>query len=563
MQSNDAEHSRSLLTTAISRRTALRGGATALAATALAAAGLSRPGESRAAPSEVAANPTWKQPQTDPAGSEGGVAGAIAQLDGVVADIMGRTGVPGVAVAVVHEDQMPYAKGFGVRETGTDKLVDPETVFQLASVSKAVGSTVMAAIIGDGLVSWNSRLSDLTPEVELMEPYPSREVTLLDLYTHRSGLPDHIGDLAEDIGYDRETILHRLRYAVPEYSFRSGYAYTNFGLSAAAFAAARTTGLDWSDLSEQRLYQRAGMTRTSSRFADYAAHENRALLHQEVDGVWVARYVRDNDAGTPAGGVSSTITDMARWMRLQLSNGTLDGEELVNSDALADTHRPWTLVRRRGLPQEGNNGAYGLGWNVGINDAGQFNLNHSGAFYLGAATAVFLVPALQVGIVVLTNGWPIGVPESIALSFLDLVNFGQIRHDYLSILGPIVIAGTVPRYETGIDYTQPPAGATPPLSLEAYAGVYENALYGPLEIVVEGDVLVMFCGPEPQRFDMIHYDRDVFAYQPRGENASVMSAVTFTIGDEGFATTVLIDFFNIAEHPQGTFWRAAEAVTEE
>lgn len=561
MKADDVEQAGALLTAPISRRAALRTGATALAATALAASGLGRPGASQAAPAESSANSTWQPPQTEPSGAEGGVAGALAQLDGIIADIMARTGVPGVAVAVVHEDQTPFLKGFGVREAGTDTPVDPETVFQLASVSKAVGSTVMAAIIGDELVSWNTRLSDLTPEVELMEPYPSREVTLLDLYTHRSGLPDHIGDLAEDIGYDRETILHRLRYAVPEYSFRSGYAYTNFGLAAAAFAAARTTGLDWSDLSEQRLYQRAGMTRTSSRFADYEAHENRALLHQEVDGVWVSRHVRDNDAATPAGGVSSTISDMARWMRLQLGNGTLDGEEIVNADALADTHRPWNLIRRTGLPQEGSNTAYGPGWNVGINDAKQFNLSHSGAFYLGAATAVFLVPALQLGIVVLTNGWPIGVPESIALSFLDLVNFGEIRYDYLEVVGAFVIAATLPPYDTGIDYTQPPAGATPPLDLAAYEGVYENALYGPLEITVEGDALVMFCGPEPQRFEMIHYDRDVFAYQPRGENASVMSAVTFTVGDESLATELLIDYFNI--RGQGTFWRAAEVVIEE
>ena len=543
VSSEGADRPGDILTASISRRTALRTGGAALAASALAAAGLQRPTIGQAAV-ESPESATWQQPQTETSGA-GGVEAALAQLDGVVTDIMSRTGVPGIAVTVVHEDQVAYLKGFGVREAGTNLLVSPDTVFQIASLSKAVSSTVVSAIVGDGLVSWNTRLSDLTPEIELYGPYPTREVTLLDLFTHRSGLPDHVGDLLEDMGYDRVTILHRLRYAPPTSSFRAGYAYTNFGLAAAAFAAATTTGMTWEDLAQERLYSRAGMTRTSSKYAGYLAHENRALLHQEVDGAWVSLHTRDNDAASPAGGVSSTVRDMARWLRLQLGNGTLDGEEIVNAETLADSHRPWTLTSRQGLPQDGRVGFYGLGWNVGSNDMGQFQLSHSGAFYLGAATNVFVVPALQLGIVVLTNGWPVGAAEAISLSFLDLVNYGEVRFDYLSILGPLVIAATLPPYPTGIDYTTPPDGAMPPLAWSAYAGHYENSFFGPLEVAVEDDALVLRYGPAPESFDMIHYDRDVFAYQPRGENASAMSAATFTIGDEGYATKLDIDYFAV------------------
>ena len=159
------------------------------------------------------------------------VKAATTQPEKLTEKEMRTTGIPGIAIAVVFKDQVVFAKGFGIREVGAENPVDADTVFQLASVSKPIGSTVVAALVGEGLLSWDSRISDLDPGFEMHDAWVTREITVRDFYCHRSGLPGHAGDLLEDLGFTREEILRRLRYQKPNTSFRSGYAYTNFGMT--------------------------------------------------------------------------------------------------------------------------------------------------------------------------------------------------------------------------------------------------------------------------------------------------------------------------------------------
>jgi CubicO group peptidase (beta-lactamase class C family) len=175
--------------------------------------------------------------------------------------------IPGLAIAVVFQDKVVYAAGFGVRDVNTQEPVNADTVFQLASLSKPVGSTVVAELVGEGKISWDSRISDLDTEFAMYDPWVTREITIRDFYAHRSGLPDHTGDLLEDLGFTRGEILHRLRYQKPDSSFRSHYAYTNFGITEAAVAAAKAYNIAWEDASEQKLYRPLGMDSTSSRYA--------------------------------------------------------------------------------------------------------------------------------------------------------------------------------------------------------------------------------------------------------------------------------------------------------
>ena len=303
---------------------------------------------------------------------------------------MRATGIPGIAIAVVFKDEVVFAKGFGVREVGKADPVDADTVFQLASVSKPIGSTVVAALVGERLLSWDSRISDLDPGFEMHDAWVTREITVRDFYCHRSGLPDHAGDLLEDLGYTREEVLKRLRYQKPDTSFRSGYAYTNFGITEGAVAAAKAAGKDWEDVSEEKLYVPLGMTSTSSRYQDFVARENRALGHVQIDGKWVQKYQREPDAQSPAGGVSSSVNDMAKWMRLQLAGGKFEGKEIVKEEALAQTHHPHMLTGFS--PLDGLPGFYGLGWNVSYDQEGRLRLSHSGGFDLGAATNVCAGP---------------------------------------------------------------------------------------------------------------------------------------------------------------------------
>jgi CubicO group peptidase (beta-lactamase class C family) len=440
-------------------------------------------------------------------------------------------------------------KGFGVRDIGAPGPIDADTVFQLASVSKPLTATVIAGLVGDGTVAWDARIPDLDPAFRLWGDYVSGEVTLRDLLCHRTGLPEHAGDVLEDLGYSRAEIL---RHQMPAGPFRASYAYTNFGFTEAAVAAARAAGKTWEDLAAERLFQRLGMHRTSYRHADYAAAANRAKLRARIGDTWVARFDRQPDAQAPAGGASSTASDLARWMRLLLADGHFDGEPLITPDARGEVQRPQVVSSPAKRPTD-LTGFYGLGWNVGHDPAGRLTLSHSGAFHLGAATCVVLVPEERLGIVVLTNGAPIGGPEAVAFSFLDLIHGGKLRRDWFATMTPAFAELARPKYGTRVDYRKEPAGKTPPLSAASYAGTYQNDFVGDAVVANEDGGLVLELGPKLRSFPLAHLDRDTFTYRPEGEMATRPGGVTFRIGPARVADAVTIE--NLDVHGSGTLKR--------
>jgi CubicO group peptidase (beta-lactamase class C family) len=495
--------------------------------------------------------------QEMPAPMPDGVEAALAKLDSLAEQAMSRTNVPGIAIAVVSNDQLVYLKGFGLREAGKADLVDPETVFQLASVSKPIAASVVAALVGDGTIAWDDPIVRHDPGFQMYDAWTTRQVTLRDMFAHRSGLPDHAGDLLEDMGWDRDAILYRLRYQKPGSSFRSHYAYTNFGFTEAAVAAAKASGQSWEALSATRLYRPLGMSNTSSRFADFAASANRARGHVMSGGEWVAKYTRDPDAQSPAGGVSSSARDMAQWLRLQLARGKLGGTQIVDAASLDETHRPQILRMPPDNPMVDRAGFYGLGWNIDYDAAGRIHWSHSGAFDLGAATCVNLLPQQRLGIVVLTNAQPIGVPEAVSHSFLDLVLTGALQRDWFAFYRPLFAAILTPGYPV-LDYSRVPADPAPALPAAAYVGRYDSELYGGVEIDASagaGAGLVLRLGPKQDPYPLRFFDRDVFGYMPAGENAAGPSPIVFTIGAAGTATALTIA--NLDQNGEGTFRRVA------
>ncbi|MBI1352661.1 MAG: serine hydrolase [Actinomycetales bacterium] len=472
---------------------------------------------------------------------------AVAALPGIVADVRARTGVPGIAVAVVHDGQVVMTQGFGERYAGSGLPVDADTVFQMASVSKPVGATVVSRAIAKGIASWNDPITDYLPWFALESPYVSSHVTIGDMYAHRSGLPGHAGDDLEDIGFGRAEILKRLRY-LPLRSFRDTYAYTNFGLTAAGEAVATAAGTTWADLADTLLFQPAGMTRSSFRFGDYLARQNKALTNQQVDGVWRPGETRNPQAQSPAGGLSSTANDMARWLMLQLGNGTLDGQELIPADILQIMRQPHSVSGPATQP-DARSGFYGYGIGTGVDSTGHVVWSHSGAFFLGAGTVVNLLPAADLGIAVLGNGTPTGQVEAIAASFMDIATTGRVQRDWLtgyeSVLSPqftdqSVLAGK-----------QPPVGARPAAPLSAYTGGYRNDYVGTADVIRRRDGLALVLGPAGRRtaFPLTAWGGDLFSYQPTGENALGPSAVRF----DRKAGTVTIEQLN--EYGQGVLTR--------
>lgn len=469
----------------------------------------------------------------------------VGALDGLARSLMQSTGIPGIAVAVVHNDEVIYAKGFGVREVGNNQAVNADTVFQLASVSKSVSASVVAGAIGQQAASWSDPVVSHLPDFALADAYATQHVTIGDLFAHRSGLPDHAGDLMEDLGYDQVTITQRLRY-YPLDRFRDSYAYTNFGLTAAAEAVATAKGVSFQDLCQQIVFGPLGMASTSTLYADYRRRPNKATLHVRpglTSGGWVAKFTRDADAQAPAGGVSSSVNDMALWMRLVLGSGTFQGKDLLDADALQESHTPQMVSNPPAKPVD-RAGFYGFGSNVGVDETGRVRFSHSGGFASGGSTNLILLPAANLGIVALTNGMPVGVPEALALSFMDIVELGKVQQDWQPLLWEAAFKGFYANPSPLAGKT-PPDNPTPAHPANAYTGTYANALYGPAMITVSpGGDLVLQLGPKPMAFTLTHWDGDMFSYQPTGENALGITAVVFTIGSGGTATGVDIGNFN-------------------
>jgi CubicO group peptidase (beta-lactamase class C family) len=480
---------------------------------------------------------------------------AVGEVQKLCANEIEQDAVPGLAIAVVFQDQVVFAAGFGVRDVNTKEPVNADTVFQLASLSKPIGSTVVAELVGEGKISWDSKISDLDPDFAMYDPWVTREITIRDFYAHRSGLPDHTGDLLEDLGFKREEILHRLRYQKPDSSFRSHYAYTNFGITEAAVAATKVYKMAWEDASEQKLYRPLGMNSTSSRYADFVARTNKALGHVQVNGKWVQKYQRDPDPESPAGGVSSSVNDLARWMRLQLADGLFDGRRIVDEKALSVAHSPQILTGFN--PQNGLPTFYGLGWNVSYDTEGRLRLGHSGAFALGAATTVLLVPSEHLGIVVLTNAYPIGLAEGLSFTFTDGALYGKATQDWLALFKKVFSDPAALGVFLGTDYSKPPVSPTPALANSAYVGTYTNNFFGDMQIIEAGDGLAIVEGPHKLTFPLKHYDRDLFAYVTEGENAVGATGVTFTIGADGKATTMIVENLNV--RGEGAFRRLSAA----
>ena len=469
------------------------------------------------------------------------VAAALPKLREFARQIIDKRLVPGLSVAVVYGDEIVLLDGFGVREIGKPATVGADTVFQLASVSKPLSATVVAGLVSDGKVSWDSRIRDIDPGFTLQDELAAANVTIRDLFAHRSGLPGHVGDDIEELGFTQGEILQRLRLAKPAYSFRNGYSYSNFGLTEGAVAAARFSGRSWEETCEEKLYKPLGMSSTSSRYRDFMNQANRAALHVRVDGEWVSFTRRNADAQAPAGGASSTARDMAQWLRLLLADGQHEGRQVIAKDALQQTHVPASV---RGVdPKTGAAAFYALGWNVDYREHG-VEWSHAGAFSAGARTLVHLIPDEQLGIVVLSNAFPTGVPEGIAKTFFDLVFVGSPTRDWVAYANEVFDAGYKEMMKPSLAYATLPATPAAALPVSAYLGDYRNDYVGDAKITESGGSLYLHLGPAGRRFPLTHFNRDVFVYAPMAEAPKARVGVSFLIGPHSKASEVTVEDLN-------------------
>lgn len=459
------------------------------------------------------------------------IASAVAALDGIVADVMARSGVPGAAVAVVHGDELLYAKGFGVRDVRTGAPVTADTVFQIASMSKPVGASVVAAAVQRGIVDWDDPIQEHLPWFELSDSSVSKQVTVGDMYAMRSGLPAQAGDLLEMFGFNRRQILERLRY-LPLNEFRTTFAYANFSTTTGAQAVAEASGKSWARLSRELLYEPLGMTSTSSTEAEFRSRANKATLHVlEADG-YVARYERHPDAQAPAGGVSSNVIDLAAWMQMELADGAYRGKQIVSATALATANT--AQVRRSAVGTAATLPSfYGFGMNVDIRNSAVM-LSHSGAFSAGGGTTFALLPSERLGIVVLSNALA-GAPEAIAATFMDLVQQGKAMRDYYAMYRPM-IAATLAQ-DPQFDATHESIPGRPASEL---VGRYANDFYGEVVVVERDGQLAVVVGPARVVIPLEHWSSTTFVATMPDEGPSIRFWVDFE-GNERKAAVLRLE----------------------
>lgn len=497
---------------------------------------------------------------------------AIGKVPDIVEEELEAAGVPGAAVAVVHGGEVALSEGFGVRSTETGEAVDDRTVFPLDSLSTPVSATVVAAESAEGDVDWTTPVREYLPWFALSDERATDEVTVGDLFAHRSGLPEHAGEDLEELGHDRPAVLHGLRH-LPLEPFRTSYGHTGSGVTAGAEAVAVSAGTPWAELSRQRIFEPLGMNDTSYSYEELLERDDRAVGHVRAGGDrdggdggggkgsdeatddWVpADPARDPDPLAPAGGLSSSVTDMARWMAMVLADGAGPaGGQIVPTDALREALTP-QVVSSPPQAAADRAGSYGYGFEISTTSSGRVQWSHSSAFSRGSASAVLMIPSLDVGIITLTNTAPVGVPETINARFADYAQYGDPaigwRDLFSEAFGPL----TAPVGDL-VDARRPSSPAPGP-DPDEVLGVYRNDYFGEIEIrersraegAAEGGddddntrpALEIAVGPRPQTWPLEHWDGPVYAAGPRGENwpPGSRGSVTF---DGDTVTVELLD----------------------
>ena len=478
------------------------------------------------------------------------VSAAVDALPQFVEKALDQTGVPGAQVAVVSNGQVVFDEGYGVRDVTTQEPVDVDTVFQIASLSKPLSSSIVAkAITDDPDLSWDDPVVAYLPDFTLRDPYVTEHGKIADFFSHRTGIPTGAGDDLEDIGFDADYILAHLDQ-VPLASFRDTYQYSNFGLTVGGEAVAVSRGQTWAQTAQELLFEPLGMTSTTTLHEDYLAADDRAAMHARTgDGRYEQLFDRDADAEAPAGGVASTAGDIAKWMTMVLADGEVDGAQFIDPLVLAQTYSAHSITGGDAKNLTSRTSHYGFGTNVGATVTGRVNINHSGAFGWGAATNATMIPDLNLGIVVLTNGAPSGVPEAIVAEFVDLVQFGAETRPWLDLWPARFAEFSDPAGD--LVGEEPPTDAAPTGPAGDYVGTYTSPYFGDFTVSEQNGILTGALGPDGgYTFELDPWDGDTLSFVPTGENAlpgSLSSAVFVREGEQ--ITGVTLTYFNTFPAP--------------
>ena len=495
------------------------------------------------AASAAAQNPP-RRPQPAPAAA---LRAPLTGLDAYVTQAMRDWEVPGLAIAVVKDDSVVYATGFGVRELGRTDAVSANTVFLAASTTKAFTVALMAMLVDSGRVRWNAPVTTYLPGFQLYDPYVTRELMVADLLSHRSGLSRADG-LWYGTDLSREEILRRQRFLRPSWSLRSQYGYNNNMFIAAGQVIAAVTGRPWDDVVRERVFQPLGMTRTTTSVSALRGMDDVATPHARHDGRMTPIAWRNVDNVGAAGSINTTARDMAQWVRFQLARGTVGGNRLLSDSAFRTMRQPFTPIRPStatdSLYPEVHLRSYGLGWS--LNDyRGRLVVQHGGSLD-GMRSQVGLLPEERLGVVLLANSDQAGsLLVGLMYRVFDAYT-GGLRRDWSADL----LADLRRSRERAVrdSLKQDSArvrGTQPSHPLPQFAGRYVDSLYGAMTVTEEAGRLVLRFGTWATA-DLEHWHYDTFRAVWRDREFGTDLVTFVTDADGKLATLVVKDMAEFA-----------------
>lgn len=436
----------------------------------------------------------------------------LKALDNYFQKMVEDWNIPGASIGIVKDGQLVFSGNYGVLEIGKDEKPDANTLYAIASNSKAFTSALIGMLVQEGKLDWNDRVQKYLPYFEVYDPWVSEHATIRDILSHRIGLGTFSGD---NIWYKTTVpasdLIRHYKYVPQAYDFRAGYGYSNLMFIAAGEIIETVTGKSWAENVQERILEPLGMTRTLAALKDLESKGNYASPHasNEQGNYPIPWTSWDNVAAT--GGLISSVADLSKWMIFNLNNGILNGDTLLSKQT---RNMVWTphnnFMVDHTSPDDFNRhfNGYGLGW--GLSDYhGRLRVGHTGG-YDGMITAVTLIPDENLGVVVLTNGLksPIMAATYYALdAFLGVEPRKDWSAEYLQSADERIAKDTRIAYRKA----KRVLNTKPTVTADKLTGSYQSDLYGKLHIrEKDGELLLEFEHTPLLAAHLTHWHYDVW-----------------------------------------------------
>jgi CubicO group peptidase (beta-lactamase class C family) len=445
--------------------------------------------------------------------------------------------VPGCAIAAVRDGDVVLAAGWGRRDLETGLPATSDTLFAIGSVTKAFTAATVGALVDDGLLEWERPLRDFLPDLRLHDPVVTDRLTVVDLLSHRSGLPRH--DLAW-LGHpdrSRAELVRRLRFLPLSRDLRQAFQYCNLGYMVAGHLVEVLSGTPWEDYLRTRLLTPLGMDRSNLSVDNMRADPDHASAYERRQGVILPVPPRPVTAMAPAGAVNSSAADMARWLLAQLGGGQIDGRAVMSPGTMARQHAPHMVLPEDPTFPASTRHAYGLGWLIG-QYRGHRLTEHGGGID-GFQTECMLLPDDGIGVAVMTNTSSSAMAPVLAYRVLDEL-LGLEPFDWFAEFKARYDAAAAGIREVrGARRVVP--GAPLPRPLDAYASEYQHPGYGTLIITIDGDALRPHLGTMDLSLAHRHYETFDLEWHELGDQSHLFPLM-FLSDPDGDITALTVPF---------------------